>query len=578
MKRLAVYIRPYRKECVIAPLLKCLEALVDLFVPLCMADLVDIGIHGNNVPYIWRIGLILFGLALLGLAFTLVAQWFAAKAATGFAAGLRRDTFRHIQSLSFSSAEKIGTDTLITRLTSDINQTQTGINMGLRLLLRSPFIVFGAMIMAFRVDVPSAWIFAITIPILAVIVYGIMWITIPLYKKVQAHLDKVVSSTRENLTGVRVIRAFRLQEKERQAFEEKTDLLTLASEKVGRFSALTNPLTYVVINLATAYLLYKGALRVQIGSLTQGQVIALLNYMAQILVELVKLANLIVTLTKAVASAGRVEAVLLTESDMKDGTEVFPDDSTIRFDKVSFAYPNASEESLANISFTAAPGQTVGIIGGTGSGKSSLVSLVPRFYDATSGQVMIGGKDIRSLKLSSVRGAIAEVMQKAVLFRGTIRDNLHFGQPGAADEEIWEALESAQAAEFVKAKPEGLDAPVEQGGRNLSGGQRQRLTIARALVRKPKILILDDSASALDFATDAALRHAIRSLPYHPTTLIVSQRVSSIMHADQILVLDRGMLVGKGTHEDLLRTCHIYREIYETQIRKEGETKGGEKQ
>ena len=578
MKRLAVYIRPYRKECVIAPLLKCLEALVDLFVPLCMADLVDIGIHGNNVPYIWRIGLILFGLALLGLAFTLVAQWFAAKAATGFAAGLRRDTFRHIQSLSFSSAEKIGTDTLITRLTSDINQTQTGINMGLRLLLRSPFIVFGAMIMAFRVDVPSAWIFAITIPILAVIVYGIMWITIPLYKKVQAHLDKVVSSTRENLTGVRVIRAFRLQEKERQAFEEKTDLLTLASEKVGRFSALTNPLTYVVINLATAYLLYKGALRVQIGSLTQGQVIALLNYMAQILVELVKLANLIVTLTKAVASAGRVEAVLLTESDMKDGTEVFPDDSTIRFDKVSFAYPNASEESLANISFTAAPGQTVGIIGGTGSGKSSLVSLVPRFYDATSGQVMIGGKDIRSLKLSSVRGAIADVMQKAVLFRGTIRDNLHFGQPGAADEEIWEALESAQAAEFVKAKPEGLDAPVEQGGRNLSGGQRQRLTIARALVRKPKILILDDSASALDFATDAALRHAIRSLPYHPTTLIVSQRVSSIMHADQILVLDRGMLVGKGTHEDLLRTCHIYREIYETQIRKEGETKGGEKQ
>ena len=578
MKRLAVYIRPYRKECVIAPLLKCLEALVDLFVPLCMADLVDIGIHGNNVPYIWRIGLILFGLALLGLAFTLVAQWFAAKAATGFAAGLRRDTFRHIQSLSFSSAEKIGTDTLITRLTSDINQTQTGINMGLRLLLRSPFIVFGAMIMAFRVDVPSAWIFAITIPILAVIVYGIMWITIPLYKKVQAHLDKVVSSTRENLTGVRVIRAFRLQEKERQAFEEKTDLLTLASEKVGRFSALTNPLTYVVINLATAYLLYKGALRVQIGSLTQGQVIALLNYMAQILVELVKLANLIVTLTKAVASAGRVEAVLLTESDMKDGTEVFPDDSTIRFDKVSFAYPNASEESLANISFTAAPGQTVGIIGGTGSGKSSLVSLVPRFYDATSGQVMIGGKDIRSLKLSSVRGAIADVMQKAVLFRGTIRDNLHFGQPGAADEEIWEALESAQAAEFVKAKPEGLDAPVEQGGRNLSGGQRQRLTIARALVRKPKILILDDSASALDFATDAALRHAIRSLPYHPTTLIVSQRVSSIMHADQILVLDRGMLVGKGTHEDLLRTCHIYREIYETQIRKESETKGGEKQ
>ena len=554
MKRLTPYIKPYRKECVIAPLLKCMEALVDLFVPLCMADLVDIGIHQNNEPYIFRIGAILFGLALLGLLLSVIAQWFAARAATGFAAGLRRDTFAHIQSLSFSSADRIGTDTLITRLTADINQTQTGINMGLRLLLRSPFIVFGAMIMAFRVDVPSAWIFAITIPLLAVVVYGIMWITIPLYKKVQNHLDQVVSGTRENLTGVRVIRAFRLQQKEIQSFEERTSLLTEASEKVGRFSALTNPLTYVIINLATAYLLYKGAIRVNIGSLTQGQVIALVNYMAQILVELIKLANLIVTLTKAAASASRV-----------------PADTTIRFDHVSFTYHGASEPSLKDISFTAQPGETIGIIGGTGSGKTSLVSLLPRYYDATEGSVTIGGKDIRTLRLSDLRAKAACVLQKALLFRGTIRDNMHFGSPSAADDDIWQALTDAQAADFVKDKPDQLDAPVEQGGRNLSGGQRQRLTIARALVRKPSILILDDSASALDFATDARLRHAIRELPYHPTTFIVSQRVSSIMYADRILVLDDGILAGQGTHEQLLKDCPIYREIYDSQIRKGGE-------
>lgn len=571
MKRLTPYIKPYRKECVIAPLLKCMEALVDLFVPLCMADLVDIGIHQNNEPYIFRIGAILFGLALLGLLLSVIAQWFAARAATGFAAGLRRDTFAHIQSLSFSSADRIGTDTLITRLTADINQTQTGINMGLRLLLRSPFIVFGAMIMAFRVDVPSAWIFAITIPLLAVVVYGIMWITIPLYKKVQNHLDQVVSGTRENLTGVRVIRAFRLQQKEIQSFEERTSLLTEASEKVGRFSALTNPLTYVIINLATAYLLYKGAIRVNIGSLTQGQVIALVNYMAQILVELIKLANLIVTLTKAAASASRVEGILLTESDMADGKDDFPADTTIRFDHVSFTYHGASEPSLKDISFTAQPGETIGIIGGTGSGKTSLVSLLPRYYDATEGSVTIGGKDIRTLRLSDLRAKAACVLQKALLFRGTIRDNMHFGSPSAADDDIWQALTDAQAADFVKDKPDQLDAPVEQGGRNLSGGQRQRLTIARALVRKPSILILDDSASALDFATDAQLRHAIRELPYHPTTFIVSQRVSSIMYADRILVLDDGMLVGQGTHEQLLKDCPIYREIYDSQIRKGGE-------
>ena len=571
MKRLTPYIKPYRKECVIAPLLKCMEALVDLFVPLCMADLVDIGIHQNNEPYIFRIGAILFGLALLGLLLSVIAQWFAARAATGFAAGLRRDTFAHIQSLSFSSADRIGTDTLITRLTADINQTQTGINMGLRLLLRSPFIVFGAMIMAFRVDVPSAWIFAITIPLLAVVVYGIMWITIPLYKKVQNHLDQVVSGTRENLTGVRVIRAFRLQQKEIQSFEERTSLLTEASEKVGRFSALTNPLTYVIINLATAYLLYKGAIRVNIGSLTQGQVIALVNYMAQILVELIKLANLIVTLTKAAASASRVEGILLTESDMADGKDDFPADTTIRFDHVSFTYHGASEPSLKDISFTAQPGETIGIIGGTGSGKTSLVSLLPRYYDATEGSVTIGGKDIRTLRLSDLRAKAACVLQKALLFRGTIRDNMHFGSPSAADDDIWQALTDAQAADFVKDKPDQLDAPVEQGGRNLSGGQRQRLTIARALVRKPSILILDDSASALDFATDARLRHAIRELPYHPTTFIVSQRVSSIMYADRILVLDDGILAGQGTHEQLLKDCPIYREIYDSQIRKGGE-------
>lgn len=571
MKRLTPYIKPYRKECIIAPLLKCMEALVDLFVPLCMANLVDIGIHQNNEPYIFRIGAILFGLALLGLLLSVIAQWFAARAATGFAAGLRRDTFAQIQSLSFSSADRIGTDTLITRLTADINQTQTGINMGLRLLLRSPFIVFGAMIMAFRVDVPSAWIFAITIPLLAVVVYGIMWITIPLYKKVQNHLDQVVSGTRENLTGVRVIRAFRLQQKEIQSFEERTSLLTEASEKVGRFSALTNPLTYVIINLATAYLLYKGAIRVNIGSLTQGQVIALVNYMAQILVELIKLANLIVTLTKAAASASRVEGILLTESDMADGKDDFPADTTIRFDHVSFTYHGASEPSLKDISFTAQPGETIGIIGGTGSGKTSLVSLLPRFYDATEGSVTIGGKDIRTLRLSDLRAKAACVLQKALLFRGTIRDNMHFGSPSAADDDIWQALTDAQAADFVKDKPDQLDAPVEQGGRNLSGGQRQRLTIARALVRKPSILILDDSASALDFATDARLRHAIRELPYHPTTFIVSQRVSSIMYADRILVLDDGMLAGQGTHEQLLKDCPIYREIYDSQIRKGGE-------
>ena len=437
MKRLTPYIKPYRKECVIAPLLKCMEALVDLFVPLCMADLVDIGIHQNNEPYIFRIGAILFGLALLGLLLSVIAQWFAARAATGFAAGLRRGTFAHIQSLSFSSADRIGTDTLITRLTADINQTQTGINMGLRLLLRSPFIVFGAMIMAFRVDVTSAWIFAITIPLLAVVVYGIMWITIPLYKKVQNHLDQVVSGTRENLTGVRVIRAFRLQQKEIQSFEERTSLLTEASEKVGRFSALTNPLTYVIINLATAYLLYKGAIRVNIGSLTQGQVIALVNYMAQILVELIKLANLIVTLTKAAASASRVEGILLTESDMADGKDDFPADTTIRFDHVSFTYHGASEPSLKDISFTAQPGETIGIIGGTGSGKTSLVSLLPRYYDATEGSVTIGGKDIRTLRLSDLRAKAACVLQKALLSRGTIRDNMHFGSPAAADDDIW---------------------------------------------------------------------------------------------------------------------------------------------
>lgn len=570
MKKLLTNLRDYKKECIIAPLLKCAEAMVDLLVPLLMARLVDQGIAPGNREEIIRVGIYLFALALIGLLFSVTAQWFSAKAATSFARIVRSKLFKHIQSLSFSSADQIGTDTLITRLTSDINQCQTGINLTLRLLLRSPFIVFGSMIMAFRVDVPSAWIFAVTIPLLALVVYGVMWITLPLYKKVQSRLDTVLMRTRENLTGVRVIRAFNLQAKENKAFEEDNLALTLANKLVGRFSALTNPLTYVLINLATAVLLYSGAIRVNSGHLTQGQVIALLNYMAQILVELVKLANLIVTMTRAAASMNRIETILEVQSDMAYPAESPSiQEGSVVFDHVSMRYPLGGEDALTDISFTAQPGETVGIIGGTGSGKTTLVNLIPRFYDTTEGSVMVGGRNVRDYTKSSLSGALGTVLQKAVLFKGTIRENLLFGNENATEEELWEALENAQAAEFVRQKPKGLDEEIEQGGRNLSGGQRQRLSIARALVRHPKVLILDDSSSALDFATDAALRRAVRALKDHPTTFIVSQRIASIMYADKILVMSDGTLAAQGTHDELMASSDVYQEIYHSQFKEE---------
>lgn len=570
MKKLLSNLKDYRMECIIAPLLKCLEAMVDLLVPLLMARLIDQGITPHNESEILRVGLYLFALALIGLLFSVTAQWFSAKAATSFARIVRSKLFQHIESLSFSSQDKIGSDTLITRLTSDINQSQTGINMTLRLLLRSPFIVFGSMIMAFRVDVPSAWIFAVTIPLLALVVYGVMWITLPLYKKVQSHLDTVLQRTRENLTGVRVIRAFNLQEKETKDFNEENLALTTANKLVGRFSALTNPLTYVIINLATAILIYSGALRVNTGHLTQGQVIALLNYMAQILVELVKLANLIVTMTRSVASMNRIESVLEIESDMTypaEGPAVSKGEVT--FQNVSMRYPLGGEDALTNISFTAQPGETIGIIGGTGSGKSSLVNLIPRFYDTTEGAVLVDGQDVRSYPKGALASSLGVVLQKAVLFKGTIKENLLFGNENASEEDMWQALRDAQAEEFVKQKQGGLEEEIEQGGRNLSGGQRQRLSIARALVRKPKILILDDSSSALDFATDASLRRCVRALSYHPTTFIVSQRIASIMYADKILVMQDGALAAQGTHDELMASSDVYQEIYRSQFKEE---------
>ena len=539
MKNLLPYLKPYRKECVIAPLLKCTEALVDLFVPLLIARLIDEGIGTKSTSVIITIGLELLGLAALGLIIAMIAQWFSAKAAVGFSSKIRSVTFKHIQHLSFQSADTLGQSTLITRLTSDINQTQTGINMTLRLLLRSPFIVFGSVIMAYQVDPGSAWIFLLIVPLLAIVVYGIMWITIPLYRKVQGKLDKVVGISRENLTGVRVLRAFNLQQHETEEFDERNNALTAANVIVGRFSALTNPLTFLLINLATAVLLYVGAIRVNIGNLTQGQVVALLNYMAQILVELVKLANLIVTITKSIASASRVSKIIDTPSDMAypETSEAPFEDGSVTFNHVTFTYQGAGAPSLTDVSFTARSGETIGVIGGTGSGKSTLVSLIPRFYDATEGSVKVSGHDVRSFTESDLRSHIGPVMQKAVLFAGTIRENMQYSNETATDEEIWEALELSQAAEFVRGKEDGLDEIVEQGGRNLSGGQKQRLGIARALVRKPAILILDDSSSALDFATDAKLRQAIKNLPYPHTTFIVSQRISSIRHADHILVL-----------------------------------------
>lgn len=598
MKKLLIYLRDYKKETVFAPLFKMLEATFELFVPLVMAAIIDRGIGRADTGYVLKMGGILVALGLIGLLCSITAQYFAAKAAVGFSTGLKHALFDHIQSLSFTEIDTLGTSTLITRMTSDVNQVQNGVNMVLRLFLRSPFIVFGAMIMAFTIDVKAALIFVVTIPLLAVVVFGIMAITMPMYKRVQAGLDAVLGATRENLTGARVIRAFHKEEEETERFEEKNDVLTHLQLVVGRISALTNPVTYIIINAATILLLYTGAVRVDNGGITQGEVVALVNYMSQILVELIKLANLIITITKALACANRIEAVFEVESSMDwkitaDGNRLtgmdnatgsggIPEkdssagksgadaDFAVEFDHVHLTYGGAGAESLSDIHIRVPKGQTVGIIGGTGSGKSSLVNMIPRFYDATAGTVRVDGRDVKTYGMEELRGKIGIVLQKAVLFRGTIRDNLLWGNGSATDEELWEALRLAQAKEFVETKEGRLDAPVAQEGRNLSGGQRQRLTIARALVGKPEILILDDSASALDYATDAALRRALKELPGEPTVFIVSQRASSIRHADQIIVLEDGEMAGCGTHEELLADCEVYQEIYYSQYQKEG--------
>ena len=572
MKKLLTYLQPYRLQAVLAPVFKLLEAVFELLVPLIMADIIDIGIAAGDTSYILKKCLVLVALGLCGFACAIVAQYFSARAATGATARLRHALFAHIQSLPYAELDTLGTSTLITRMTSDMNQVQTGLNLTLRLLLRSPIVVFGAMIMAFTIDTKSALIFVVAIPVLFAIVFAIMLSCIPLYRRVQSRLDSVTGSTQENLSGVRVIRAFTREDAETDAFREKTDTLFLAQRFVGRLSALLNPLTYVVINLAIVAIVRVGSVRVDAGTITQGQLIALYNYMSQILVELIKFANLILNITKSVACAGRISQVLETKSSMADGQDSLPADAgaeEVSFRHVSFCYPGAGADALTDITFSAAPGETVGVIGGTGSGKSSLVNLIPRFYDATQGQMLVHGTDVRQLQLQSLRQAIGVVPQKALLFSGTIRDNLLWGNPGASDEELWGALRAAQAAEVVAGKTGGLDAEVEPGGRNFSGGQRQRLTIARALVRRPELLILDDSASALDFATDAALRKALRELSWHPAVFIISQRTSSIRCADQILVLDDGRLVGRGTHDTLLQSCPVYQEIYHSQYKKE---------
>lgn len=576
MKQMLRFLDDYKKESVIAPLFKMLEATFDLLVPLVMADIVNVGIAAHDTSYILaRCGILLL-LAAVGLACSLTAQYFSAKASVGYSTALRHALFEHIQTLGFSEMDTLGTSTLITRMTSDVNQVQSGLNLFLRLFLRSPFVVIGAMIMAFTVNVRAALIFVVAIPLLSVVVFGIMTVTRPLYRMVQARLDRVLGLTRENLTGVRVVRAFGKEQSEVSRFEDANALLTSMQLHVGHLSALMNPVTYVIINLAIVALLYVGVLQVNVGGMAQGDVIALVNYMNQILVELVKLANLIVQVSKALACAGRVQAVL----DTKPGME-FPDalagdvpqdkvGDAVRFDHVSLTYAGAGAPSLTDISFTAKRGQTIGVIGGTGSGKSSLVNLIPRFYDATEGSVEVFGRPAAGYPRDALRGTVGMVMQRAQLFGGTIRSNLLWGRRDATDEELWAALETAQAAEFVRSKPLGLDEPVEQGGRNLSGGQKQRLTIARALVGRPEILILDDSASALDFATDAALRKALAALPGDLTVFIVSQRAASLQHADQILVLDDGHLVGRGTHAELLQSCEVYQEIYESQFKKGG--------
>lgn len=572
MKKLWKYMRDYRREGILAPLFKLLEASLELLVPLVMAQIIDTGIANGDRGFILSRCGILAALAAVGLMCSITAQYFAAKASVGFAAKLRSTLFKHIQSLSYSKLDTQGTGTLIARITGDINQVQSGMNLALRLLLRSPFVVFGAMIMAFTIDVKAALVFVVTIPLLSIVVFGIMLWSIPMYKKVQARLDKVLGITRENLSGVRVIRAFCKEDEERREFGERNAALTKLQLIVGRVSAAMNPATYIMINLGIAVLIYVGALRVDSGILTQGQVVALYNYMSQILVELVKLASLIITITKALACAGRVSAVLDVESDMH-GADTMPKeidtDEEVRFENVEFGYATGGEPALSGISFSVKKGETMGIIGGTGSGKSSLVSLIPRFYDATGGHVYIKENDVKDYPLGALREMVGMVPQKAVLFKGTIRENLRWGSADATEEEMERALSDAQALEIVKAKPEGLDSPVAQNGKNLSGGQRQRLTIARTLIKKPEILILDDSASALDYATDLALRRSLAALSYRPTVFIVSQRASSILHADKIAVLDEGKMVGLGTHDELMQTCPVYREIYYSQYEQE---------
>ena len=572
MKHLYPYLRHFRKESILAPLFKMLEATFDLLVPMVVADIIKVGIAGGDTTYIWtRCGLLVL-MALIGLLCSFTAQYFAARAAIGTSTGLRHELMAHIQSLSFSELDTLGVSTLITRMTSDVNQVQNGLNMFLRLFLRSPFIVAGAMIAAFTIDTQIALIFLAAIPVLAVIVFGIMRITSPMYKTVQSRLDAVTGATRENLSGVRVVRAFGREDAEEENFVQQNGSLNAMQLKVGRIAALMNPLTYVVVNLGIIGILYFGANKIGSGALLSGDVVALVNYMSQILVELVKLANLVVLLTRAIASMGRVSQVLDTPSTMafpeKPVSADAASDVAVAFNHVSLRYQGAGAESLSDVTFTAKKGQTIGVIGGTGSGKTTLVSLIPRFYDATKGQVTLLGQPITAYSKAELNRHVAVVMQKAQLFKGTIRSNLLWGNENATDEELWHALSIAQSEDFVRQKPGKLDDPVEQGGRNLSGGQRQRLTIARALVGHPDILILDDSASALDYATDAALRKALRTLPAETTLFIVSQRTSSLRHADQIIVLDDGHVVGIGTHDALMQTCEVYREIHESQFRK----------
>lgn len=573
MKKLLYFMKDYKKESVLAPLFKMLEAFFELFVPLVVASIIDDGIVPKDSGHIIRMCLLLLVLTAVGLTCSITAQYFAAKSAVGAATGIRYELFTHIQTLGYEEMDMVGTSTLITRMTSDINQVQNGINLVLRLFLRSPFIVFGAMIMAFTIDVKAAMIFVVAIILLSIVVFGVMFITKPLYKKVQSGLDTILGTTRENLTGVRVIRAFHQEQAEYNKFLAENEELTSLQKFAGKISGLTNPLTFIIINFAILVLIHTGAVRVSLGTLSQGQVVALYNYMSQILVELIKLANLIISVTKAMACFNRIQDVFHIEPSMKEGTKTVAaagnTTPAVEFKNVSFTYAGGGDHAVENISFKAMPGQTIGIIGGTGSGKSTLVNLIPRFYDVSEGEVDIAGKNIQDYTYGSLRNTISVVPQKAQLFAGTIRDNLTFGCPDATEEQIEEALAISQAKEFVDTKEGRLDAKIEQGGKNLSGGQRQRLTLARALVPQSDILIMDDSASALDYATDARLRKAIQDMKRKPTVFIVSQRTSSIQNADMILVLDDGKIAGQGTHEQLLKSCNIYREIYETQFKKE---------